>query len=51
YYRSTELAKEYGLYRQDYCGCVFSKQEREQFQDLKSAEKSAEKSGKGSTSH
>ena len=51
YYRSTELAKEYGLYRQDYCGCVFSKQEREQFQNLKSAEKSAEKSGKGSTSH
>ena len=47
YYRSTELAKEYGLYRQDYCGCVFSKQEREQFQDLKLAEKS----GKGSTSH
>ena len=27
YYRSTELSKEYGLYRQDYCGCVFSKQE------------------------
>ena len=47
YYRSTELAKEYGLYRQDYCGCVFSKQEREQFQNLKSMEKSQ----KGSTSH
>ena len=30
YRRSTELSKEYGLYRQDYCGCVFSKQEREQ---------------------
>lgn len=29
YKRSTELSKEYGLYRQDYCGCVFSKQERE----------------------
>ena len=25
YKRSTELSKEYGLYRQDYCGCVFSK--------------------------
>ena len=25
--RSTELAAEYDLYRQDYCGCVFSKQE------------------------
>ena len=22
--RSTELAREYGLYRQNYCGCVFS---------------------------
>ena len=25
YYRSTELSQEYGLYRQDYCGCKFSK--------------------------
>lgn len=25
YKRSIELSKEYGLYRQDYCGCVFSK--------------------------
>lgn len=24
YLRSVELAKEYGLYRQNYCGCVFS---------------------------
>lgn len=31
YKRSTELSKEYGLYRQDYCGCVFSRQEREKF--------------------
>ena len=29
YKRSTELSKEYGLYRQDYCGCVFSRRERE----------------------
>jgi predicted adenine nucleotide alpha hydrolase (AANH) superfamily ATPase len=29
YKRSTELSKEYDLYRQDYCGCVYSKQERE----------------------
>lgn len=28
YYRSVELSKEYGLYRQDYCGCVFSKAEQ-----------------------
>lgn len=30
YKRSVELSKIYGLYRQDYCGCVFSKREREQ---------------------
>ncbi|MCM1382821.1 MAG: epoxyqueuosine reductase QueH [Muribaculaceae bacterium] len=29
YKRSIELSAEYGLYRQDYCGCVFSKKERE----------------------
>lgn len=29
YRRSIELSKEYGLYRQDYCGCVYSLAERE----------------------
>ncbi len=28
YKRSIELSQEYNLYRQDYCGCVFSKEER-----------------------
>ena len=28
YKRSIELSNEYNLYRQDYCGCVFSKNER-----------------------
>ena len=28
YRRSCALSEEYGLYRQDYCGCVFSKRER-----------------------
>ena len=28
YLRSTEISREYELYRQDYCGCVFSKMER-----------------------
>ena len=28
YKRSIELSAEYQLYRQNYCGCVFSKQER-----------------------
>lgn len=27
YKRSTELSKEYDLYRQNYCGCVFSKRD------------------------
>lgn len=27
YLRSIELSREYGLYRQNYCGCVFSKRE------------------------
>ena len=29
YKRSVELSEEYGLYRQDYCGCEFSMRERE----------------------
>ncbi|MBE6616416.1 MAG: epoxyqueuosine reductase QueH [Ruminococcaceae bacterium] len=29
YKRSIELSGEYGLYRQDYCGCVYSKAEAE----------------------
>lgn len=29
YKRSVTLAKEFGLYRQDYCGCIFSKVEAE----------------------
>lgn len=30
YKRSIELSKEFGLYRQDYCGCIYSMQEREE---------------------
>lgn len=29
YKRSIELSAEYDLYRQDYCGCIYSKMERE----------------------
>ncbi|MBE6542191.1 MAG: epoxyqueuosine reductase QueH [Ruminococcaceae bacterium] len=29
YKRSIELSNEYGLYRQNYCGCVFSKRDSE----------------------
>ena len=28
YKHSIELAKEYNLYRQDYCGCIYSKRDR-----------------------
>lgn len=40
YKRSVELSAKYELYRQDYCGCVFSKQERER-------ERSCQIRGKG----
>ena len=28
YRRSAELSREYGMYRQDYCGCIYSLRER-----------------------
>ena len=36
YKRSIELSTEYGLYRQDYCGCIYSKMERENHKNEKS---------------
>jgi len=30
YQRSIELSREYSLYRQDHCGCVFSRRQKEQ---------------------
>lgn len=36
YQRSIELSHEYNLYRQNYCGCVFSKAESERRQRQKS---------------
>jgi len=35
YKRSIELSKIYNLYRQDYCGCIFSKTEREKQKNRK----------------
>ncbi len=35
YKRSLTLSKEYGLYRQDYCGCVYSKAERQRWKERK----------------
>ena len=35
YKRSIILAKEYNLYRQDYCGCKYSKIEREEYKKNK----------------
>lgn len=37
YKRSIELSKEFGLYRQDYCGCIYSKQEREELKEKQHA--------------
>ncbi len=40
YKRSTELSKEYELYRQNYCGCIYSKREAEKrWEDKKGNEK------------
>ena len=30
YKRSTEISNEYGMYRQYYCGCVYSKKQRDE---------------------
>ena len=35
YKRSIELSEEYGLYRQDYCGCIFSKRDRDKKKEQK----------------
>lgn len=37
YARSIELSRQYGLYRQNYCGCVFSMREAEQREANKQA--------------
>ncbi len=42
YKRSVELSEQYGLYRQDYCGCIFSKMERD-----KRHAQAEERKGKG----
>ena len=39
YKRSVELSELFGLYRQDYCGCIFSKQEREAQKSVALADK------------
>lgn len=39
YKRSIELSAEYNLYRQDYCGCIYSKQERERIKQAVTQEK------------
>ncbi|GLI54818.1 hypothetical protein PM10SUCC1_03330 [Propionigenium maris DSM 9537] len=42
YKRSTEISKEQNLYRQDYCGCAFSKAEREEHARMKAQERDNE---------
>ena len=32
---SIELSKKYDLYRQDYCGCIYSKKQREVEKQIK----------------
>ena len=42
YKRSIELSQEYGLYRQNYCGCVFSKRESMEKQRQREEEEKCE---------
>ena len=42
YKRSTVISAEYGMYRQDYCGCVFSKREREEQKRERAAQESGQ---------
>lgn len=39
YKRSIELSEQYGLYRQDYCGCAYSKAEKERNYMLRDSDK------------
>jgi hypothetical protein len=39
YKKSGELSREYGMYRQYYCGCVYSKRERDAQIDIKQKER------------
>lgn len=41
YKRSVELSAEYGLYRQDYCGCIYSKAERARHKDNRDKRKNS----------
>ena len=42
YLQSIELSRAHGLYRQDYCGCAFSKAQREREKEQKQTERFAE---------
>lgn len=42
YHRSIELSNEYGLYRQDFCGCKFSKRDYENKKKKENGENTAE---------
>lgn len=43
YKRSIEMSREYNLYRQDYCGCIFSKVEAEKRRNISAAGKTSPK--------
>lgn len=43
YKRSVELSEEYGMYRQYYCGCVFSKRQRDEEIEAKRQAEGCEK--------
>ena len=45
YLRSVKLSQEHQLYRQDYCGCVYSKAQREQEKRMRQASEKEEQNG------
>ena len=42
YLRSIELSREYNLYRQDYCGCVYSLRERNERMQNRSGDRTGD---------
>ncbi|MHB9003684.1 MAG: epoxyqueuosine reductase QueH [Coriobacteriia bacterium] len=45
YSRATTRSRELGMYRQNYCGCVYSKQEAQRGRDDRRARRKAERAG------
>ena len=47
YQRSIELSEKYALYRQDYCGCIYSQEERRRIKEERRRREAEEQAEKG----